>query len=910
MPSPDLPRPLAWLLRALPASFRAAHGRALEQTVADAYAAAARSGPVRRRFATVILAADLLVTAAYFRLVHPLQAPLRSKRSRSIVMSSIAQDLRFTLRGFGRRPRFPAMVILTLALGVGANTAVYNLIDAVLLNPVAVNHPESAVAVFEALGPTALYNGTAYPNYTEFRARTRTLTGLAAFGELEAGIVAGETHGRISVGLVSGNYFDVLGLAPEAGRLLHEADESAPGATPFVVLGHGLWTSMFGADPNMIGRTLQMNGASFTVVGVAPRGFRGTQLGSAPEAWIPVTMVRSIGTDGLFSSPEVLETRFFQWLKMVGRIRTGNDVAAVAAELNMLALQTRAETPRPAWGQDTTSARIIVEPLSRGATIESRGEILRFVGLLAAVAFVTLLTACLNVANLMLARGVDRAREMGIRNAIGAGRGRLIQQLLVESGVLAVGGGVAGLAVAWATLALIRSFALPGGVELASLSLGVHGAVLAGTAAAAVLTMIGFGLVPAFVATRGNPGYAALALGTRGGARAGRLRLVFVAGQVGLSLVLLTGASLLLRSLVAALNTETGFEPRHLAAATFGLRQHGYSQQRAPAFFTAVLAEVARAPGISDVALGVHVPISGRALQLPFTLEGGESDKKPIRAAFNPVSGGYFQTLRVPLVLGRTFVPTDDDPKAPKVAVVNEAAARTFWPGEHPLGKQVRVFRGDPITVVGVVRDTRYHSVAREDLAYFFVPAMRFLGVQVLDGVNLIARGAASPERTLEVMRGAIARLDPTLPLFNERSVERQIDGVLMPQRFGLRLLGAFGLLGLLITAVGMYGVVTYTVAQRTHEIGIRLALGAQRSDVVSLVTRQVLAAALLGGIAGFAVALAGGKLLSSFLYQVSARDPLALLAATGLLFTVAFAAAMLPARHAAGIDPMRTLKE
>jgi predicted permease len=907
------PLPLRLALRAFPPAFRVRFGAEMVETYHEQWRAL-RGGPLARGRFLARAAADLAVSAVGERLSaargrrDAISRPLAPSPSRSEApMTSLPQDLRFALRSLRRRPGFVATVVLTLALGIGANTAVFSLVDAVLLRPLPVHEPERVVAVYETLNEKTPHGSMAYPNYRALAERTATLAGLAAFTVAELAIDAGDRPEQLSAGLVSGNYFTVLGLRPAAGRLLGADDDRAPGASPHVVLSHAFWSSHFAADPAVVGRTLRIAGHPFTVVGVAPRGFRGTELQSAPVLWVPLAMHRSLSLS-LLSRPNALETPFLSVFSLVGRLRDGVTAAQATAELNAHFVRIREENPSPmsGMGGPQIAAPITVLPVTEGATLRDRDDLLRFVRLLLGTVVLTLLLACVNVANLLLVRGAERSAELGVRVALGAARRRIVRQLLVESLLLAVGGAVAGLLVGVATTRLLSAFTLPGGIGLDAVGLGLDGRVLAFTLALAGITALVFGLAPAVTAARVDP---AVTLRAQGGRATRRLPHGLLVGtQVAISLVLLVGAALFLRSVRAGLTTDVGFDPEPLAAVSMEPRLTGFTSERALRLYGEAAERAARIPGVTGVAVGTHVPLA-RAATLPFSATAGgatTSDGKPadVMAGLASVSPGYFAVLGVPLRAGRDFTARDDG-EAEKVAIINETAARRFFAGAPALGGQIALFGDMRYTVVGVVPDTKYESVRDEAVPFVYAPLAQEPGVA---GVSVIVR-SATPAAALPALRAALHEADPTVPLRDARLVARQIDTVLMPQRFGAMLLSVFGLVALAITAVGIYGTVAYTVSQRTTEIGIRRALGAQRGDILRLVLRRTGVALVGGTLVGGGVALAGTRTAEHFLYGVAATDLVAFAAAAGLLVVTTIVVALGPARRAARIDPARAMR-
>lgn len=908
-------------LRAYPPAFRARFGAEMLETYREQWQA--ERGMQRFRHTTLAVLDLLTGAAAEWFAVLGTHRPPRPRTTtptshhgthhttdRGSAMRSLLHDLRFALRSLRRRPGFAAAVIITLALGIGANATVFSLVDAVLLHPLPVHEPGRVVAVYEATSEKSPYGGMAYPNYRDLSDRTSTLSGLAAFYVADVAVAAGDRSEQRSAAVVSGNYFDVLGLSPTAGRLLTPQDDGTSGASPHVVLGHDYWTSRFGGDPTVVGETVRIAGNAFTVVGVAPRGFRGTELTSAPDIWVPMAMHQSLSLP-LISMPTALETRFLSLFHLVGRLRDGVTAEQAAAELNTLLAQVQQENPSPmaGMGGPAIATPISVLPAGEGAALRDRDGLVRFVRLLLGAVTLTLLLACVNVANLLLVRGAERAGELGIRVALGAARWRIAWQLLVESLLLALAGAVVGLAVGVLVMRLLSTFSLPGGVPLERVGLGLDGRVLAFTIVLSVLTALASGLVPALRSTRVDP---ADAMRAHGGRTTGRApRGVLLGTQVAISLVLLVGAALFLRSVRAGLATDIGLDPRPLVAVSMEPRLSGLEKERALALYRDAMESVSAIPGVAAVAVATHVPLE-RLPKLSFTADEGGltgADGMPVRVSAGVVSAtpGYFAAIGVPLRAGRDLAASDDD-GAPRVVVLNESAARVLFGDASPLGRQVTMWGEMRYTVVGVVRDTKYESVSDDAVPGVFMPLAQESGI---GAVSIIAR-VADPRHApavLSALRAVLRDADPSVPLRDARLVERQVDAVLMPQRFGATLLSIFALVALVISAVGIHGTVAYTVSQRAAEIGIRGALGAQPGDILRLVLRRTAVALALGTTAGALVALAGTRIVRQFLYGVTPTDVVAFGVAAGVLVATGLIVAIVPARRATRIAPVSAMR-
>ena len=907
------------LLRCYPREVRERFGEDMTVTFADAFCAR-RDRWARATFLFGAVA-DALCTGIAERAgewrVHPrTPGAVGVPISGDTAMQSIVQDVRFAVRSLARRPGFVAAVTLTLALGIGANTAMFSLLDAVLLHPLpAISHPDQVVSVYRAASERSRYEGVSYPVFKAMAERTRALSGLAGLaGTTVAARVNSRTE-ELEVECVSGNFFALLGLRPQAGRLLVSSDDDVPGAHPVVVLSDALWRRAFNRDPAAVGGTIELGGRPFTIVGVAPAGFRGTSLSSDPQLWVPLTMLTSLGTGGLLKmlGSQVYTARAFTFFGLVGRLRPSATPSSAAAELNTIFASegrssgregrnpvkviTPTDVMRHAPG---VKQPISVVPIVETAALGNRASLVRFVTILLTVVGLTLLIACVNVANLMLVRAGERARELGVRAALGASRVALVRQLVVESLMLASVGAAAGMVVGKLTMHLLAAFTLPGHISLHRAGLSLDGRVLAFTVALAVVTAILFGLVPAIRASRAD----LAAVFTTHGAAARRAPTGALAGvQVALSTLLLVGAALFVRSLRAGLSTDIGFDPRPLAAIEVQPQLHGYTADRSNAYYMEAIARARALPGVTAAAVAMQVPLSPM-LKFPFprtASSNAEPGDTTVRAGLNAVSPGYFDALHVSFVAGRDFTSADGK-GAPRVVILNEAAARAFQPTGTILGKPLGKSWG---TVVGIVHDTKYQSLGDDHIPTVFTP----IAQENPTGTATVVVRSDHPARTLTALRHALADIDPNVPLRNARVVSDQIDTILMPQRFGATLLGIFAIISLCVSAVGIYGVIAYAVSQRASEIAVRIALGAQDADILRLVLVRIGIAVTVGGAIGFGASMLASRTLEQFLYGITPLDSMAFIGAALLLAIAAALACCIPAARATRIDPMTTLR-
>lgn len=821
-------------------------------------------------------------------------------------MYGLPEDIRFGFRALRNRPGFVAAVVLTLALGIGANTAVFSLIDAIFLRPVAVADPNAVVEIFQAVTSKQLTGSTSYPVYRGIRAESHTLAGVAAAMSHQMSLTGPAGIELLNSTVVSGNYFDVLGVKPFIGRLIGDADDGAHGASPVIAISYRTWQRWFGSDQQVVGKTVTIADRPFTIIGVAPATFRGTELADVPDVWAPVSMLTSLGF-GTFYSPmmeeEIFRTHELNWVGLVGRMRPGVTRETVAAELNQIVSHIPHERHLFDVDEPPMKSPMSVMPIAQSAALRDRDALVRFVRLVLGVVVVTLLLACANVANLLLVRSSERAQELGIRAALGAGRSRIVRQLFIESAMLAAAGAIVGLAVAAGTVKALSAFTLPGSIALAQLDLALDARLLAFTAAVAAGTALVFGLLPAIRASRLD--LAAFLRNERASRSGGALRNTLVAAQVALALTLLIGATLFARSLRAGLTTDLGFDPHPLAAVSVDLRLHGYQSPQILEYYRNAEERLRARPEIQHVAIATHVPL-GRVLAPPFTSSEATTlaGSGKVKLAMNAVSDDYFQTIGLPVKIGRGFH-REPPGEAGRVAIVNEAAARTFWGADNGIGRTVTRFDGAEFTVIGVVKTTKYESVQDADVPAVYIPLEQ--GV-AFGGVSVVARGE-KPAAALRAVQQELASIDRNVTLKKARLVGDQIDDVLMPQRFGTRLFAIFSLIALVIASIGVHGVVAYGVSLRRRELGIRIALGALAPHIYWTVLRGSLIAVGVGGVIGLAAGVAGSPALAVFLYGIRPLDAAAFAGASIALGIAAVGASLLPAHRATRTDPVSSMR-
>ncbi len=807
----------------------------------------------------------------------------------------LRQNLTLAFRRLRSSPGFTAAAVVTLALGIGANTTMFSLVNALVFRPFGVRNQSELIFFNHHNAKGDESPMMSYPDYKDYRDRNTALSGLAMFDfepfNMSRG---GSRNNRLWGFAVSGNYFDMLGVQPFLGRLLHPADDVKGGGHPVVVLAWNCWQTNFAGEPNVVGRQVRIDGLDHTIVGVAPRAFTGTEVIITPQVYVPLAMSVPKG-------PSWLDHRGDLQGWMIGRLKPGVSMKSAEAAINTIAAQLRREYPK-----EDAGVSIVLSPPGMGGTFLRPG-IIGFSAVGMVVGGLVLLVACVNLAGLLLARAADRRKEIAIRLALGASQGQLLRQLLTESLLLSIAGGVAGILLASWLTALINAWRPP--IDTLTMTrVAVDTPVLLFAAAVSLLSAFLFGLVPALQSARTN-----LAGAMKNDAPADRLRRLnardlLVTVQVALSVVLVIGSVLVVRSLQRALSLNLGFQPEHAAVLSFDLGGEGYDEQRGRDFQRRVLDRVRAMPGIQAAAMSAGLPLFVTSDQMDAVYLEGKPEPRPDyvpRAFLYTVTPGYLQAMHTRLVAGRDFDRRDKKDATP-VALVNETFVRKLLAGEDPIGKR---FRNDAagkwIQIAGVVEDGKYYTLAESPTPAIFEPIeQRWSQAQ-----TLVARSPMSEAETISQMRRAVLEVDPTLTVFNDGSLSHSLGLALFPAKMAAIVLGSFGALALVLAATGVYGIMAYAVSRRTREIGIRMALGAAPAQVARVVLRRTAIMLATGVAIGLLLAFAGGTFFSQILYGVGAHDPLTYFCAIALMTMVAFLASWVPARRAIKVDPLTALR-
>ncbi len=820
--------------------------------------------------------------------------------------ASLARDLRYAIRSLSKSPGFTLVALSTLALGLGANTAMYGLVHAALFTPPPVEAADELVAVYTTSRRGFPRSATSYPDFLDYRAEATLLEDLAGSSTLPASLGDDERGARfISLLAVTGNYFDVLGVDARLGRLIAPSDDILRAGEGVMVLSHALWASHFLADPEVVGSTVRLNGESFMVVGVTEPDFTGLSLDFRPDAWLPMQSAGAI-SEGAMGHPEIWESRGDRWMGMsVGRMVRGARVEQVRAQFLQISERLKLE-----WGDARGTRDTTVDPLASYALPNgAEAQVTRFVWLLLGVVGVTLLLACANLANLVLARATTRRREVAIRLAMGAKRIDLVRQLLMESTLLAVTGGLLGLGVAVGLLDLLGAFQLPGGVSIESLGAGLDQPVLLFTLIASVLTGIVFGLVPTLQASRPDLVSSLKGEGSTRTRRGGnQLRKGLVATQVALCLVLMIGSGLFLQTLREGMSADMGFDPTGIALARVNLGLLNYESADGMAFLGDLRSRLNSRPEVLAVSASTRVPLQdGGARGFFIDVPGYEpTPDEELRVDLVGASDSYFESLSIPILEGRGIEATDV-PGAQAIAVISQSMAARYWPGRSALGRTIMLGES-ALTVVGVAEDVSWQTLNDEPTNFVYYP-LAMTANWSTGFITVAARSTGDPRETMGTLRSEITALEADAPITSLLTMEDQVRNILTAQEVGAVLLSGFGALALLLATIGIAGVVTYTVRQQRRDIGIRMALGAKSGSVVSEVARGLALPVGLGLLAGLVGAGLLTRTVESFLFGVSPTDVGTYATVTAALLLVTVVATFVPARRATSVDPIEVLK-
>lgn len=804
-------------------------------------------------------------------------------------MNLLLQDLRYALRLLLKSPGFTVVAVLTLAVGIGANTAVFSVFNALVLRPLPVERPNELAFLENArYGPSQ-----SFPNYKDLRDRNHSFAGLVGYRMAPMELEADAGAERIWGYLATGNYFDVLGVRPALGRFFHQSDDASPGASPYAVLSYSAWQSRFGADPAIVGKTVRINRLPYTVFGVAPADFHGTELFFWPEVWVPMMMEPRI------ESFSWLDERSTSNTFVLGRLKPSIPPAQAEADLNALAVEMIRQFPNENDGLHFKLAKpgLIGNMIGNPAKAFALGVLL--------LAALVLLAACTNLASMFTARATDRQRELAVRVAIGASRIRIVRQVLTETLALSLAGGATGYLLASFISSALTHWRAPMDFPV-QLNVDPDWRVFLFALLGSILAAALFGIAPAWRASRTDPNAALRGAWATWGRSRLAFREVLVVVQVALCFVLVSASFLALRGLQQALQMNLGFQPQGVATAAFELSLAGYSESRGRAFQRQALDAVRQLPGVESAAYSNSVPLSidqSHSAVFPADKTGLRPSDR-IAVVFYQVSPEFFATMGMPLLAGREFN-WHDDSKSPSVAIVNLAFAKRVFNSENPVGKTFPSYNGHPVEVVGIVADGKYENLTEAQQPVLFWSILQSYN----STTTLEVKSSLPPTQMVSEIRQAVAHLDPELPLYGVGGLEQMLGFAFLPTRAAAIALSAFGVLAVMLAATGIHGLVAYAVSRRTREIGIRMAIGARPIEVLRLVLGRTAALLAFGSLVGLALAFAVGRIITSIVYQSRPYDPLVMVSVWLAMALLGLLASWSPARRATHVDPLSALR-
>lgn len=819
------------------------------------------------------------------------------------MIHTLYQDIRYGARMLAKKPGVTLVAVITLALGIGANAAIFSGVSAFVLRPLPVADPSTVVRLAEVSDERSVAEEFSYPDFVDYRNQSTAFEGLSAETLVQAALNSENQNDVIWGQSVSGNYFDILGIKPIMGRAFLPEEDKTVGTHAVVVVGHSLWQRRLGSDPNIVGKKVQLNGRAYDVIGVAPDFFKGTNFGLALDFWVPVAMFEELDR-----APKLLTDRDSHWMEIIGRIKPGVSLDQASSELSAIAGRLNQAYPN----ERSSSTRAVVRMEVDGRFGDATPVIKGASAIAMAIVGLVLLIACANVANLLLARATARRKEIGIRLALGASRWRLIRQLLTESLLLSLMGGVAGLLLAYWVTGLMQASVPILPYNLAEDFFVIDSRVLIFTLIVSLGTGIIFGLTPALHAS--NPDVVPVLKSDSQSTHSGKtrkltLRNSLVVIQVALSLVVLVCGGLLIKSFQNAQSMDPGFGSRDVLLVSLNPQLIGYDDKQTKNFFRQIVERAANLPGVQAASLTRLLPLgdssnsSGPILKEGETLPRGSGGRTIMNTVISP---GYFQTLQIPILEGRDFDNRDRE-DGQRVVIVNHAMAQMLWPGESAVGK--RMFIGaesrDAIEVVGVVKTGKYRALAEDPKPYYYSP-MSQRGPNLM---TLAVRTSGDPRAFVGAIRNEVQAIDPRIPLFAIKTMPEHLTWALWAPRLGASFSLAFGVVALMLSAIGLYSVMAYVVSQRTREIGIRMALGAQHSEVLKLITSQGMKLAGVGLVIGLVLAFGVSRALAAILIGVSPWDAIPFIVVPALLALVALVACLLPARRATRVDPVVALR-